>query len=210
MKIDLYDSTGKKQGDVSLDDRIFGVKVNTDLMHRAVVMRLANARNPIAHAKTRTEVAKTTAKAFKQKGTGRARRGALSTSLVRGGGVTHGPRNLRNFSKAMPKKERRLALFSSLSVKAGKNDIFALTSFESKEPKTKTFVELLNKLPKAKKYLFILSDQDVMLKKSASNVESVKLVSAGYLNPYDVLNAEKVCILKSALEKIEKTFLPSE
>jgi len=179
-------------------------------MHRAVVMRLANARSPIAHAKTRTEVSKTTAKAFKQKGTGRARRGALSTSLVRGGGVTHGPRNLRNFSKSMPKKERRLALFSSLSAKAKTGDIFALSSFDSKEPKTKNFVELLKKLPKAKKYLFVLSDQDAMLKKSASNVPNITLVSAGYLNPYDVLNTEKICVLKSAFEKIEKTFLPSE
>ena len=176
-------------------------------MHRAVIMRLANARTPLAHARTRSEVSRTTAKAFKQKGTGRARRGSLSTSLVRGGGVTHGPRNIQNFSKAMPKKERRLALFSSLSAKIKTNDIFALSSFESKEPKTKTFVDLLKKLPKAKKYLFVLSDQDGMLKKSASNVENIKLISAGYLNPYDVLNAEKICILKSAVEKIEKTFL---
>ncbi|NJP04004.1 50S ribosomal protein L4 [Candidatus Gracilibacteria bacterium] len=107
-----------EKGSIDVNDSIFSAKINPDLMHRAIVMRLANRRNPIAHTLTRGEVNKTTKKAFRQKGTGNARRGALSTSLLRGGGVCHGPRNDRNFTKAMPKKERRAALFSSLSQKA--------------------------------------------------------------------------------------------
>ncbi len=99
MKIDLYDINGKKVGDASVDATIFGAKVNEDLMHRAVVMRAANARRPIAHTLTRGEVSYSTKKLFRQKGTGRARRGARSTNLLRGGGVTHGPRNDRNFQK---------------------------------------------------------------------------------------------------------------
>lgn len=210
MKVDLYDSAGNKKGDISLNDLIFGVKPNNDLMHRAVVMRQANARNPIAHTKTRAEVAKSTAKAFRQKGTGRARRGALSTNLVRGGGVTHGPRNTRNFSKNMPRRERRAALFSSLSTKAKEKNIFSLESFDAQGPKTKVFSELLTKLPKAKKYLFVLPEKNIVLEKSAANIPHVTTLLASYLNPHDVLNAEKICILQSAFDTIEQTFLTAK
>lgn len=207
MKIDLYDATGAKKGSVELNSIIFGAKINPDLVHRAVVMRLANARQPIAHTKTRGEVAATTHKAFRQKGTGRARRGALSTNLLRGGGVTHGPRNTRNFSKAMPKKERRAALFSSLSARAKEKSIFALEKFAEDAPKTKKFVELLRKLPEAKKYLFVLSEKNRVIEKSSANIPNVETVLASYLNPYDILRADKICFLSEALPKLEETFL---
>ncbi len=208
MKIDLYDSKGTKKGSVDLNTTIFNAPINKDLMHRAVVMRASNNRNAIAHTKTRAEIAKTTKKAFRQKGTGNARRGAKSTNLLRGGGVTHGPRNNRNFIKAMPKKERRQALFSSLSNKAKDNHIFGLTSFEETTPKTKTFVELLQKLPNAKKYLFVLPQKNQVLEKSMSNIPNVKSITASYLNPTDVLKAEKICFVSDALTTLEKTFLP--
>lgn len=207
MKIDLYSSQGEKKGTVDLNAALFGAKINEDLMHRAVVLRQANARQPIAHVKDRSEVSATTKKAFRQKGTGRARRGALSTNLLRGGGVTHGPRNTRNFSKAMPKSERRAALFSSLSSKTKAKDIFALEKFDQKAPKTKAFAELLAKLPEAKRYLFVLAEKNPTLEKSAANIPNVKTILASYVNPYDVLHAEKICFLQDALEKVEKTFL---
>ena len=149
MKIDMYDATGAKKGQVTVTDELFKAKINEDLMHRAVVMRRANARRPIAHVKTRAEVAYSTKKLFRQKGTGNARRGARSTNLLRGGGVTHGPRNERNFSKSMPKKERRGALASALSVRAGEGSVYVLESFDAKAPKTKEFVVLQAKLPAA-------------------------------------------------------------
>jgi large subunit ribosomal protein L4 len=207
MKISLYDESGAEKGLIDVNDTIFGAKINPDLMHRAVVMRLANKRNPIAHTLTRGEVNKTTKKAFRQKGTGNARRGALSTSLLRGGGVAHGPRNTRNFSKAMPKKERRAALFSSLSQKAGAKDVLALESFLLETPKTKTFVALLSKLPVAKKYLFVISERNEVFQKSAHNIPNVNVVLANYINPYDVLHADKVCFLKDSLSTLETTFL---
>jgi large subunit ribosomal protein L4 len=210
MKTDLYDSTGKKKASIDINAIIFGAKINEDLMHRSVVMRRANARNPIAHTLTRAEVSATTAKAFRQKGTGRARRGAKSTNLLRGGGVTHGPRNTRNFSKDMPRKERRLALFSSLSVKAKNNDVLALESLNISEPKTKTFIELLKNLPPAKKYLFVLPERMEVFEKSASNVPHVKTILASYLNPYDVLNADKICFVDTSLQTLEDTFLTTD
>lgn len=209
MKFDLYTSTGDKKGSVDANKSLFEAKINVDLMHRAVEMRLANSRNPIAHTKTRGEVIATTKKAFKQKGTGRARRGAMTTSMLRGGGVTHGPRNTRNFEKMMPKKERRAALFSSLSAQARDNAIFALEGFSFKEPKTKEFVSLLGKLPEGKKYLFVLPEKQEMIEKSMNNVPNVEYVRAGYLNPYDVLKADQICFLESSLKVLEETFLNS-
>lgn len=206
MKVDLYDATGAKKGDVALKKEIFEAKINPDLMHRAVVMRLANRRTPVAHTLLRGEVAGTTKKAFRQKGTGNARRGALTTSLLRGGGVAHGPRNDRNFSKAMPKKERRAALFSSLSAQAKEKNILALEGLDTKEPKTKVFTELLAKLPEAKKYLFVLAEKNEVFEKSVANIPNVQTILASYLNPYDVLHANKICFVADGMKKMETTF----
>lgn len=207
MKLDVYTDVGIKKGQVVVNTTAFDAKINDDLMHRAVVMRLANRRNPIAHTKTRGEVVGSTRKIFRQKGTGNARRGSRYTNILRGGGVTHGPRNDRNFSKAMPKKERRAALFSSLSLRASDGDAFVLDAYTAKEPKTKVFVDMLGKLPEAKKYLFVISAKNRIFQKSASNLPNVEVILANYLNPYDVLKAEKVCFLQDSLEVIESTFL---
>ncbi len=207
MKVDVYDASGNKKSSVELNKTMFEAKINPDLMHRAVVMRLANARRPIAHVKTRGEVKATTKKLFRQKGTGNARRGAKSAPSLRGGGMAHGPRNTVNYTKMMPKKERRAALFSSLSSKAKENAIFALAGHNFKEPKTKDFAALLRKLPEAKKYLFVIPEKDAAFEKSVSNIPFVKTILASYLNPYDVLHAEKICFLSDALNSLETTFL---
>lgn len=207
MKFDKYTATGEKKGSVAGVATLFAAKINPDLMHRAVLLRLANKRNAIAHTKTRGEIAATTKKAFRQKGTGNARRGALSTNLLRGGGVTHGPRNTRNFTKMMPKKERRAALFSALSVKAKDGDIIAFEGMKLEAPKTKEFMSLLAKLPEGKKYLFVLPERDEIFYKSSRNVPGVKTMLASYLNPYDVLHADKICFVGDALSVVEKNFV---
>jgi large subunit ribosomal protein L4 len=209
MNIDIYTGTGEKKSTKTLKKEIFEVDVNEGLMHRAIVMRQANKRNPIAHTKTRAEVEISTKKLFRQKGTGRARRGAPSTNLLRGGGITHGPRKTQNFVINMTKKERRLALFSSLTVKAKGKDIFGLESFNEKEPKTKAFVELLGKLPKAQKYLFVISEKNPVLEKSMANIPNVHTILAPYLNPTDIFKSEKICFVDGALDTVEKTFLNS-
>ncbi len=207
MKFDLYAADGSKKGTVDGSSDLFERKINPDLMHRAVVMRLANRRNPIAHTLTRGDVNATTAKAFRQKGTGNARRGAKSTNLLRGGGVTHGPRNDRNFTKAMPKKERRAALFSSLSVRAQDKNVFALESFDAKVPKTAEFAKLLAKLPEAKKVLFVLPASNEIFEQSAANIPNVQVINANFLNPYDVLNSEKICFVGDSIQKNSETFI---
>ncbi len=207
MKIDLYNASGKKDGSIELNEKLFGAKINKDLMHRAVVLRLANKRNPIAHTLTRGEIACSTRKIFRQKGTGNARRGAKSTNLLRGGGVTHGPRNTRNFTKAMPKKERRAALFSALTAQANEGGMFALKTLDFKVPKTKDFMKVMAGLPKGKRYLFVLPEKNDIISKSMRNIPGVNIIIANYLNPYDLLLADQVCFLEAALEKVESVFL---
>ena len=207
MKIDLYNASGKKDGSIDLNKTLFGAKINKDLMHRAVLLRLANRRNPIAHTKTRGEITCSTRKIFRQKGTGNARRGAKSTSMLRGGGVTHGPRNTRNFTKMMPKKERRAALFSALSAQAADKKIFALKELGLKTPKTKDFLKVLENLPQGKRYLFVLSEKNEVMSKSMRNIKGVDIILANYLNPYDVLQADQLCFFEPALVKIESVFL---
>jgi large subunit ribosomal protein L4 len=207
MKIDLYAADGKKKGDVEVRKELFAANINPDLMHRAVIMRLANARRPIAHTKTRGEVAYSTKKMFRQKGTGNARRGARSTNLLRGGGVTHGPRNNANYSKMMPKKERRAALFSALSAKAKDKAVFALEAPKMEAPSTKTMADLMTKLPQGKKVLFVTEAGQTDFVKSIRNLTNVNHVRADYLNPYDLLMADQVCFLASSLPVVEATFL---
>jgi len=206
MKIDMYDASGAKKGQVDVTDKLFKAKINEDLMHRAVVMRLANARCPIAHVKTRGEVAYSTKKMFRQKGTGNARRGARSANLLRGGGVTHGPRNNRNFSKAMPKKERQRALASALTVRAEDQSIYVLESFDANAPKTQEFSKLQKKLPEAKKLLLVLDKNQDVLRKSARNIPGIKIIRAEYLNVYDILWSDKVCFVKGGLDVALETF----
>ena len=124
--------------------------------------------------------------------------------------MTHGPRNTATFNKMMPKKERRAALFSSLSAKIVDKAIFGLDGFGSKAPKTKDFVALLEKLPTGKRYLFVLPAKNEIFTKSSRNVPGVKVITAQYLNPYDVLQADQICIFKDAVSVIESTFTTSK
>lgn len=209
MKFDLYQADGTKKGDIEGSDALFAANINADLMHRAILLRLANARKAIAHVKTRAEVAYSTKKLFRQKGTGNARRGARSTNLLRGGGVTHGPRNNANYSKMMPKKERRAALFSALSAKAKEGRVFGLAGFDSQAPKTKDFVSLQSKLPQGKRFLYVLAEKNEVFQKSVNNIPNAQTILAAYLNPFDVLHNDQICFVGDSISKVESTFLPS-
>ena len=126
MKITMYTQTGEKKGDVEVNDKIFAVKPNEQLIHQALVRQMANSRQATAHVKTRGEVTGSTRKIYRQKGTGGARHGSRYSNIFRGGGRVFGPRNVKNYTKAMPRKQRRLALFSALSIVAGEKKIIAL------------------------------------------------------------------------------------
>lgn len=207
LKAPLYNQKGEKTGEISLNSAIFEIPFNRDLVHQALVRQLSMGRLVLAHAKTKGEVRGGGRKPWRQKGTGRARQGSIRSPLWKGGGVTFGPRNTRNFKKDMPKKQRRKALFVTLSEKARENKILALDKYETDKPKTKEFVAMIKKLPIEKDVLVVIAEKSDMLQKSARNLKIVKTISAGYLNIKDLIKYDKVLFLKSALDKLEKTFL---
>lgn len=207
MKIDLYSQTGEKKGQIDLNPNIFGVEINEGLIHQALVRQMANNRKPIAHAKVRSEVSGGGIKPYRQKGTGRARQGSIRSPLFRGGGAVFGPRNTRNFKKDMPKKQRRKALFATLSAKVKENQVIALEKYGNTEYKTKKIVELIDKLPIEKNVLIVTPEKNVYLEKSSNNIPYVKTLLVNYLNIADILKYEKILFLKESLKKLEEIFL---
>ncbi len=208
LKVDLYNQTGEKKGQVEVPEEIFGQKFNKDLVHQALVRQLANARPGVyAHTKTKGEVRGTGKKPFRQKGTGNARQGSLRNPHYSGGGVAFGPRNNRNYQQMMPRKQRRAALFSALSAKLNEGKIMALDKYEAKETKTKLFEQMLHKLPIEKDVLVVLGEKDAMIEKSSRNLPFVKTVKVNYINIADLQKYDIVLFLENAIAKLSKTFL---
>jgi large subunit ribosomal protein L4 len=207
MKVAVYNQKGESKGEVTLNKDIFEVEVNEGLIHEALILQQANLRNPIAHTKTRGEVRGGGRKPHPQKGTGRARFGSIRTPIHRGGGIVFGPRNTRNFTKMMPKKQRRKALFCALSSKAADKQIIVLEGFDNKEIKTKDFAEMIKNLPIERNALFVLPEGNEVFQKSSRNVANAKTILANYLNIRDLLKYRSLVILKDSLGKIEETFL---
>lgn len=204
MTIDVYSMTGTKKGTMDLP-ALFESTINWGLMHQAVVLQQSNRRQSPAHVKTRGEVQGSTRKLFAQKHTGRARRGAVRSPLLRGGGKTFGPRNDQNYVKDMPRKMRQAALRSCLSMQASKHAILGLEEY-SDTIKTKDFAALLKKLPVeyGRPILLVTDGAHRALALSARNVPSVKTVRASYLNAEDVIHARHVIFLVPALAAVEK------
>lgn len=207
MQVDLYTQTGEKSGTLDLPKDIFEVPFNKDLVHQALVRQLANKRVAIAHTKTRGEVRGGGRKPFRQKGTGNARQGTIRAPHMKGGGVTFGPRNDRNFSKDMPRKQRRKALLSALSEKARNNEIIALEGYKTENPKTKDFAAMLKKLPIERNVLVVIPEKDSTVQKSSNNIANAKTIIANYLNIHDLQKYRKVLLFKDAINKLEEVFL---
>ncbi len=207
MNIDLYSQKGEKLKTIKVSDAIFKAEINEGLMHQALVRQHSNARVNLAHTLTKGEVRGGGAKPYRQKGTGRARQGSIRNPHYKGGGNAMAPRNNRNFEKDMPKKQRRKALFSALSLKAKDGGIAALDKYDAKEIKTKHVVEMLGKLPKARRTLFVLDKKNEILEKSAKNIPGVKILLVNYLNIADLAKYEKVLFLEPALKKAEEIFV---
>lgn len=206
MKFDLYTQTGEKKGQIEGNKKFFEAKVNADLMHQALVLQQANYRNPYAHTLTKAEVRGGGRKPYSQKSTGNARQGSTRNPQWKGGGVAFGPRNVRNYTVAMPKKQRRAALFSALTVKAQNNQIFALDKYDTKEIKTKMFAQMIEKLPVEKDLLVVIPVKNPIVQKSSKNIPFVKTILVNYLNIADLQKYEKVMFLKDSFEKMEEMY----
>lgn len=207
MNLDIYSATGQKKSSMELPAALFGSEVNWGLMHQAVMLQQSNRRNPIAHAKSRSEVVGSTKKLFAQKHTGQARRGPGRSPVLRGGGKAFGPKKDANFTKDMPQKMRHAALRSCLSLQAKEKRIVLLESYPD-DVKTKTMATLLGKLPidAGRRTLLVMPGEHRGLQLSSRNIPNVKTVRAAYLNPEDVLNARALIFLVDSIKVAQEVF----
>ena len=198
---------GNKAGKVSIDLKVAKETSSADLIHRAVLRQLANKRQGTASTLTRSEVRGGGRKPYKQKGTGRARQGSIRTPLRPGGGVIFGPKP-RSYNLDMNRKERRLALRTALMSRIA--DIKTVEDFGSTldQPNTSEIINGLSRLgiEKTEKVLVILDAPSDVIKKSINNIEKVKLIAADQLNVFDILNANKLVIGQSAINKIQEVY----
>ena len=203
-QIDLYNLSREKVGEVELRDEVFNGPVKLHLFYEVVKWQLAKRRRGTASTKTRAEVSGGGRKPWRQKGLGRARAGSIRSPLWRGGGVVFGPKP-RDYSYPLPKKVRRAALRSALSLRYKEGKLTVLDGFDLGQIKTKLFVEAMEKLGlKGEKVLIVTDGKDEVLERSARNVPWAKVLRCEGLNVYDVLNYRHLLILRSALPKIEE------
>jgi large subunit ribosomal protein L4 len=203
----VRDWQGKEAGKASLDLKVAKESTANDLVHRAVVRQLANARQGTASTLTRAEVAGGGRKPYKQKGTGRARQGSIRTPLRPGGGVVFGPKP-RSYTLGMNRKERRLALRTALMSRSA--DLVVVKGFAEglTAPKTKEILAGLSRLGVADgaKVLLVLDSPSDVVRLSVRNLEKVKLIAADQLNVFDLLHASSLVVSDAALAKIQEVY----
>ena len=198
--VDVVDTSRNKVAQIDVSDTVFNAPVREHLFHDVVRMQLASRRSGTAATKTRSEVSGGGKKPWKQKGTGRARSGSSRSPLWRGGGTMFGP-TPRSYEYAVPKKVRKLALCSALSMKRKENKMLIVDKLELQEIKTAVFVNLLRQLGFSN--VLIIAQENSNLEKSARNVPHVKVLRPEGLNVYDVLRYEQLIITQPCVDKIQ-------
>ena len=199
--IDVINQQGEKISQIELSDDIFDIPVKKSILHDVVRMQLAGKRRGTASVKHRGDVKGSTRKLFKQKGTGRARRGDIKSPLLRGGGSIFGP-DPRSYAYKVPKKVRKLALKMALSSKLKENKLMVLNKFELDEIKTRTFVGVMQAL-NIRKALIVTDKEDERLEKSSRNVSYVKVLRNEGINVYDLLAHDNLILLESSIAAIQ-------
>ena len=205
MKVEVVNIEGKKVKSIELPAAIFEAPINSSLMHQAYVRQMANARLGTHKTKNRSEVSGGGRKPWRQKGTGRARQGSIRSPQWVGGGFLHTPRP-RDYSQKMPRKMRRAALRSALSVKASDKEIIILDEFTISEPKTKEMAKIMNTLVGDSSALVVIPGKDEnsdRMNQAANNLPDLKLLMAGYMNIRDLLGYDMVVIPIAALDILE-------
>ena len=203
--VNVYDMAGKNVGEINLSDAVFGIEPNKYAMHASLVNYLANQLQGTQSTLTRTEVRGGGRKPWKQKGTGHARQGSIRAPQWRHGGIALGPKP-RDYSYSINKKLKRLALKSALSSKVTENGVIVLDELKIETIKTKTVVNMLAALEATKKVLIVMAAVDKNVVKSAGNIPGVKTTLVNTLNIFDVLNADKIIVVKDAVAKLEEVY----
>lgn len=198
INVQSYSASGEKKGTATLPESVFGQKINSRLLAQAVRVFLANQRKAHAKTKSRGEVAKSTRKIYKQKGTGGARHGALSAPIFVGGGIAHGPRGIENYSLNLSRVLCRKALFSALSARVQEKSLL-VADLEKVEPKTKSMARVLRKIIPEGSLTIVYSGKNE-LKRAARNIEDVHLVRANQLSAYHVLVGKNMLITPGAID----------
>ena len=205
MEAKVLDFNGKDTGrKVQLSDSVFAIEPNNHAVYLDVKQYLANQRQGTHKAKERAEVAGSTRKIKKQKGTGTARAGSAKNPLFKGGGTVFGPRP-RSYSFKLNKSLKRLARKSAFSIKAKEANIIVLEDFNFETPNTKNFINVLKALGlESKKSLFVLGDSNKNVYLSSRNLKASKVISSSELSTYDILNTNSLVLLEGSLEVIEE------
>lgn len=199
--LNVYDIEKTKVAEIDLSDHVFGAEVNEHVLYEVVRMQRASRRQGTASTKTRNDVSGGGKKPWRQKGTGRARAGTSRSPLWRGGGTVFGP-HPRDYSYTIPKKVRKAALKSALSVKVKEDRVIILRDFPMDEIKTKRFQEVLDRFELGT-VLFVLDEKNTILEKSSRNIQSVKMMRSEGINVFDLLKYDTLVLLEPAVKKIE-------
>lgn len=203
--LDVYDITKKKVSEIELNSAVFDVDINSDVIHEVVRMQMAAKRSGNAATKGRSDVSGGGKKPWRQKGTGRARAGTTRSPIWRGGGIVFGPQP-RDYSFSVPKKVRKAALKSALTIKVKEEKMVVLHDFPMDGIKTKTFKGVLDTFGFTSA-LIVLDKADENLEKSSRNIKNIKMMRAEGLNVYDLLKYEHVVMLEPSVKMIEGALL---
>lgn len=203
--VDVFNCKAEKVSQAELVDTIFNVPVKSNILHEVVIMQLANRRKGSASVKHRSDIRGSRRKLFRQKGTGRARRGDVKSPLLRGGGSVFGP-DPRSYSYKVPKKVKRLAIKMALSQKLEKDRLVVLDKFDLDKIKTKEFLNVMDAFD-FQNALIITEKKDENLELSARNVPNMKVLKVEGMNVYDILKYENIVLLESSIKPIEGRLL---
>lgn len=209
MNCKVYSTEGKELRTIDLDDAVFGLPFNEDLVWYAINNELANKRQGNASTKGRAEVHGSNARPYKQKGTGRARRGDKKSPILVGGGVTFGPKP-RDYSYAMPKKAKRQAMKTILSLKAQSETLKIIEDFSIESGKTKELAKLLGNFEPGLRTVLVLKDDDPMLKRAGANIPWLKFLSFNRLRAHDLFYGRQVIMLETAAKNLSDFFSVKE
>ena len=204
-KVDVLSVDGKKVKELELNENVFGIEPNENIVHSAIVNYLANQRQGTQNTKTRAEVSGGGRKPWRQKGTGRARQGSIRAPQWIKGGIALGPRP-RSYSYKINKKEKRLAIKSILSSKVAEKELIVLDKLELKEIKTANMVKILNNVKVEGKTLILLPANNENVQKSSRNIEGVKTLTVDTINAYDLVKYKGLVVTEDTVKKLEEVY----
>ena len=205
-KVDVYNMEGAVTGSLELDDTVFGIEPNQDVLHRSILSYLANQRQGTHSTKTRSEVRGGGKKPYRQKGTGRARQGSTRSAQHVSGGIIFGPKP-RSYAFTLPRKMRRLAMKSALSAKVAASSLIVLDTLDLAEIKTSRMNTILKNIGADTSALLVTAVRDEKIEKSARNLLGIKTALVNTINVFDILKFDKLVVTQEAVLKVQEVYV---